>query len=95
VPKVCIDVAKPEDRVQATLAEKQRAETINILRAAGLPILKKQQYLDFDLEEPELDKATGLPKNEAECLPTAAPSATTDTGEPGGGVPTSAPPATK
>jgi phage gp29-like protein len=75
------DVAKPEDRVQATLAEKQRAETLNILRAAGLRILAKQQYVDFDLKEPK-----GI-TDETELPPPEPPPQATNVGDPAGGVP--------
>jgi phage gp29-like protein len=75
------DVAKPEDRVAATLAEKQRAETINILRSAGLRILAKQQYSDFQLTEPK-----GI-TDDTELPPPAAPPQATDVGDPAGGVP--------
>jgi phage gp29-like protein len=81
VPTLKIDVAKPEDRVQATLAEKQRAETINILRSAGMRIKALQQYNEFGLDKPaDVDETTEL------ALPTAPPQAT-DIGDPAGGVP--------
>jgi phage gp29-like protein len=78
VPYLCFDVAKPEDKVQATLAQKQRAETINILRSSGLRIQAAQQYADFDLEEPSADDEVLI----------AAPQPTNDTGDPSKGVPT-------
>lgn len=81
VPNICIDVAQPEDRVEETLAEKQRAETINILRAAGMRIKAKQQYLDFKLDMP-----TGV-REDDELPPPPDPSQATDTGDPAGGVP--------
>jgi phage gp29-like protein len=85
VPNVCIDVEQPDDRVQTTLAEKQRAETINILRSAGMRIKAKQQYADFYLDVPDgVDDKTELP------LPVAPPQAT-NSGDPSGGVPEPAP----
>lgn len=53
VPTVKVDVQKPEDKVEKTLAEKQRAETIATLQGAGMRIKAKQQYIDFNLDAPD------------------------------------------
>lgn len=74
------DVEQPEDRVQATLAEKQRAETINILRSAGLRIKAKQQYVDFTLDQP-------ADITDDDELPPPVAAQATDIGDPSGGVP--------
>lgn len=81
VPKICIDVAKPEDRVQATLAEKQRAETVNIYRSSGLKILALPIYAEMGWQAPEdVDETTILE-------PPAPPPQATDVGDPQKGVP--------
>jgi len=81
VPRFKLNVAKPEDKVQSTLAQKQRAETINILRSSGLPILQAQCYDEFDLERPQN-------VNDQALLPLPAPPPQASTiGDPIGGVP--------
>jgi phage gp29-like protein len=80
VPRFKLNVSKPEDKVQSTLAEKQRAETMNILRSAGLEIKKSQCYDEFDLERP-------VGAKDADVLPVPTPpTETTQTGDPGGTI---------
>lgn len=69
VPRLVFNVSKPDDQVQKTLAQKQRAETIAILRNIGLPISKTQTYEDFELVTPE-DEEDTLQKAEPVADPT-------------------------
>ncbi len=61
LPFLCLDVEQPEDQAQVATAQKLRAETIAILKGAGLDVSKRQIYQEFKLEEPdsEDDKLIG------------------------------------
>ncbi len=73
-PSLCIDVEEPEDEVQTSLAQKTRAETLQILSLAGVKLSKKQVYEEFELEEPVGDDDTlEAPKPPPAPMPGQAP----------------------
>jgi phage gp29-like protein len=55
LPRLIIDVSEAEDEELVAKAQKMRAETMAILKAAGLDISKRQARQEFDLVEPDGD----------------------------------------
>lgn len=72
MPRMCIEVQEEDDMVQLATANKLRAETIQILKLAGLDVSVSQVRREFGLEEPEGDDDI-LKGETPEPLPVAPP----------------------
>lgn len=61
-PRLCLDVAQPEDAVKAAQAQKTRADTLAVLQKMGKKLSSAQIDREFELEVPEPGDELEAPK---------------------------------